>query len=173
MPAVRIVPPYYDHPAYLDATAAVIREALAKLPRPPDHHVLSFHGIPEKYAQRGDPYPTHVQRTSELLAERLGWPKGSWTQSYQSLFGRDPWLKPYTDDVLRQLAQLGVKRVFVATPGFTADCLETIDEIGYESREVFRHAGGEELHRTPCVNDHPAWIDCMSRLVVEEAQGWW
>jgi ferrochelatase len=103
--------------------------------------------------------------------EKLGWPKGSYTQSFQSLFGRKEWLKPYTDGVLQDLAKRGVKRVFVVTPGFTADCLETIDEIGHESAEVFRHAGGESLFQCPCLNDHPAWIAAMSRIISYEALG--
>jgi ferrochelatase len=172
VPALRIVPPYYEHPAYLDAVATVVREDLAKLPWRPDHYLLSFHGIPVRYARAGDPYATHVKRTTARLVERLGWPAGSWTQSFQSLFGRERWLKPYTEDKLRDLAGRGVKRVFVAMPGFTADCLETIDEIGYEARETFRHAGGEELHRCPCLNDHPAWIEAMATLVRDEGQGW-
>jgi ferrochelatase len=172
VPALRIVPPYYQHPAYLDALATVIREDLAKLPWRPEHSLLSFHGIPVKYAQRGDPYATHVKRTTARLIKRLGWPAGSWTQTFQSLFGRDRWLKPYTEDKLKELARRGTKRVFVAMPGFTADCLETIDEIGYEAREAFRHAGGELLHPCPCLNDHPAWIQAMQTLVREEGQGW-
>jgi protoporphyrin/coproporphyrin ferrochelatase len=172
VPAVRIVPPYYDHPAYLDAMTAVIQEELAKLSGEPDHCLLSFHGIPIKYAQRGDPYATHVKRTTTQLIKRLGWRPGTWTQSFQSLFGRDRWLKPYTEETLKRLAQEGKKRVFIAMPGFTADCLETLDEIGYEARESFLHAGGEELHRCPCLNDHPAWIEAMRSLVVQEGQGW-
>jgi ferrochelatase len=172
VPAVRIVPPYYEHPAYLDAEAAVIRDELARLPWRPDHYLLSFHGIPVAYARRGDPYATHVKRTTARLVERLGWPAGSWSQSFQSLFGRDRWLKPYTEDRLRQLARQGVRRVFVAMPGFTTDCLETLDEIGYEAREAFRHAGGEDLHACPCLNDHPAWIEGMRALILEEGQGW-
>jgi ferrochelatase len=172
MPALRIIPPFYDHPAYLDAMTAVIREELAKLPWQPDYYVLSFHGIPMKYTQRGDPYALHVKRTTSELVKRLGWQRDSWTQSFQSLFGRERWLKPYTDEVLKKLAKEGKKRIFIAMPGFTTDCLETIDEIGYESREVFRHAGGEELHRCPCLNDHPAWIAAMRTLVMEEGQGW-
>jgi ferrochelatase len=172
VPALRIVPPYYDHPAYLDAATAVIRDELARLPWQPEHYLLSFHGIPIKYAERGDPYPKHVQRTTELLLERLNWPGGTWTQSFQSLFGKDPWLQPYTDRTLEHLAKQGIKRVFVATPGFTADCLETIDEIGYEARELFRHAGGEELCQCPCLNDHPAWIEGMKTFVEEEGRGW-
>jgi ferrochelatase len=172
MPAVRVVPPYYEHPAYLDAVTAVIREDLARLPWEPEHYLLSFHGIPIQYAQRGDPYATHVKRTTARLIERLGWPRGRWTQTFQSLFGRDRWLRPYTEETLRRLAGRGVKRVFVAMPGFTTDCLETLDEIGYEAREAFRHAGGEELRACPCLNDHPAWIEALRTLVRQEGQGW-
>lgn len=172
VPALRIVPPYYDHPAYLDAVTRLIQDDLARLPWRPDHYVLSFHGIPIKYAQRGDPYATHVKRTTAELIDRLGWPREQWTQTFQSLFGRERWLKPYTDETLRSLAQRGVKRVFVAMPGFTADCLETLDEIGHESREVFLEAGGEELRACPCLNDHPAWIDALEKLIRQEGAGW-
>ncbi len=172
VPALRIVPPFFDHPAYLDAVTAVIKDELARLPWAPEHFLLSFHGIPIAYAQRGDPYATQVKRTTAALVERLGWPREHWTQSFQSLFGRDEWLKPYTDRTLERLAKQGVKRVFVATPGFTADCLETIDEIGFEAKEIFRHAGGELLHQCPCLNDHPAWIEAMRRLVLDEGKGW-
>ncbi|MCI0457884.1 MAG: ferrochelatase [Gemmataceae bacterium] len=172
VPALRLVPPYYDHPAYLDAMATVIREELTALPWQPDHYLLSFHGIPIKYAQRGDPYATHVKRTTFELVRRLGWPRPSWTQSFQSLFGRARWLRPYTEEVLRELAGRGVKRVFVAMPGFTADCLETLDEIGHEARAAFRQAGGEELHACRCLNDHPQWIEALRTLVVEEGSGW-
>jgi ferrochelatase len=169
VPALRIVPPYYDHPGYLDAVAAIIRQELAKLPWQPQHFLLSFHGIPINYAQRGDPYALHVKRTTRALLGRLGWKRDDWTQSFQSLFGRDRWLKPYTDDTLRRLAKKGVKRVFVAMPGFTADCLETMDEIGRESREVFLHAGGESFHACRCLNDHPEWIQALKTLVLENA----
>jgi ferrochelatase len=172
VPALRIVPPYFEHPAYLDAVTTVIREQVAKLPWEPDHYILSFHGIPISYSQRGDPYATHVKRTTAALIDRLGWPRDRWTQSFQSLFGREEWLKPYTDQSLQRLAKSGAKRVFIATPGFTTDCLETIDEIGNEAREAFQHAGGEVLHRCPCLNDHPAWIEAMRVLVTEEGKGW-
>jgi ferrochelatase len=172
VPALRVVPPYYDHPAYLDAVATIIREHLTGLGWEPDHFVLSFHGLPIRYAQAGDPYATQVKRTTAGLVERLGWERSHWTQSFQSLFGREEWLKPYTDNVLTRLAKAGRRKVFIATPGFTADCLETIDEIGFESREVFRHAGGEQLYRCPCLNDHAVWIEAMRRLVLEEAAGW-
>jgi ferrochelatase len=172
VPAVRVVPPYYDHPAYLDALEASIRDDLAKLSWEPEHFVISFHGIPQKYAQRGDPYATHVVRTTQALVKRMGWPRNLWTQTYQSRFGRSPWLKPYTDDVLEALAKKGKKRVYVALPGFTADCLETIDEIGNESREVFEHAGGEHLKSGTCLNDHPKWIEAMAQILRDEGKGW-
>jgi ferrochelatase len=172
VPALRVVPPYYDHPAYLDALTAIIRADLARLSWQPEHHLISFHGIPIRYAQSGDPYTTQVKRTTARLVQRLGWPRQSWTQTFQSLFGREEWLKPYTEVKLRQLASQGVRRVFITTPGFTADCLETIDEIGREARETFLHAGGMELHRCPCLNDHPAWIEALRTLIVEEGQGW-
>jgi ferrochelatase len=172
VPALRVVPPYYDHPAYLDAVTAVLRDDLARLPWQPEHYLLSFHGIPIRYAQSGDPYATHVKRTTAGLIRRLGWPRDQWTQTFQSLFGREEWLKPYTEHTLVRLAKQGVKRVFVATPGFTSDCLETIDEIGREAREAFQRAGGTELRQCPCLNDHPAWIEALKTLVLEEARGW-
>ncbi len=172
VPALRFVPPYYDHPAYIEAVAAVIRDDLAKLGWEPEHFVFSFHGIPQKYAQRGDPYATHVMRTTRALVKALGWPRDQWTQTFQSRFGKDPWLKPYTDDVLEQLAKKGVKKVMVMLPGFTADCLETVDEIGRESEEVFHKAGGEKLRACPCLNDHPKWIDALEAILRDESRGW-
>lgn len=172
VPAVRVVPPYYDHPGYLDAMEAVIRDDLAKLDWEPEHVVLSFHGIPQKYAQRGDPYATHVVRTTQALVKRMGWKRNYWTQTYQSRFGKSPWLKPYTDDVLESLAKKGTKRVYVTLPGFTADCLETVDEIGHESREVFEHAGGTHFMNGTCLNEHPKWIEGMARILRDEGHGW-
>jgi ferrochelatase len=172
VPAVRVVPPYYDHPGYIEALAAALRDDVEKLGWEPEHFVISFHGIPKKYAQRGDHYATHVVRTTQALVKRMGWPRKRWTQTYQSRFGKSPWLKPYTDDVLADLARKGTKRVFVALPGFTADCLETIDEIGNESREVFLHAGGQTLHNGRCLNDHPKWIEAMARIIRDEGHGW-
>lgn len=172
VPALRLIPPYYDHPAYIEAMATIIQEESRKISPPPDHYLLSFHGIPIAYAQRGDPYATHVKRTTAALVKRLGWERRQWTQSFQSLFGRARWLRPYTEETLQQLAQAGTRRIFVAMPGFTTDCLETIDEIGTEATEVFHHAGGEILYRCPCLNDHPAWIKAMRTLVLEEGVGW-
>jgi ferrochelatase len=172
VPSIRVVPPYYHHPAYLDAVATIVREDLANLSWEPEHYLLSFHGIPIEYARRGDPYATHVKRSTAGLIKRLGWPRPRWTQTFQSLFGRAEWLKPYTETRLKQLAAQGVKRVYVTTPGFTVDCLETLDEIGREALETFQHAGGEALHLCPCLNAHPAWIEGMRTLITEEGQGW-
>jgi len=172
VPAVRFIPPYYAHPAYIRALAAVVQDDLAKMEWKPDHFVFSFHGIPQKYAQRGDPYAAHCVRTTQALVKELGWSRDMWHQTYQSRFGRDPWLKPYTDDVLATLAKKGMKKIAVALPGFTADCLETVDEIGHESEEAFHEAGGEKLRAMPCLNDHPKWIDAMETIVREEGAGW-
>jgi ferrochelatase len=172
VPALRVVPPYYQDEAYLDAVAAVARDDLARLTREPEHYLISFHGIPIRYAQAGDTYATHVKRTTRALVERLGWPRENWTQTFQSLFGREEWLKPYTEATLRELARRGMKRVWIMTPGFTADCLETLDELGNEAREAFIHVGGQELHLCPCLNDHPAWIAGMKKLLLREGQGW-
>jgi ferrochelatase len=172
VPALRIVPPYFEHPAYLDALATIVREDLSKLPWEPEHYLYSFHGIPESYVQKGDPYPTQVVRTTAALQERLHFPQERWTQTYQSRFGRSEWLKPYTDDMLEKLAKNGARKVFVALPGFTVDCLETLDEIGHESSAYFKAAGGEVLHACPCLNDHPAWIEAMKRILSDEGQGW-
>jgi ferrochelatase len=172
VPAIRVVPPYYEQPAYVEAMATVIQEELTQLSWQPEHFLLSFHGLPMKYVDRGDPYPQHVQRTTELLIDRLGWPKERWTQTFQSRFGKDEWLQPYTDKTLEELARRGVKRVFVATPGFTTDCLETLDEIGNEARELFQHAGGQALHLCRCLNDHSKWIEAMRTLILQEGQGW-
>ncbi len=172
VPAIRFIPPYYQHPAYIKALATIIREQEAKLSWKPDHHLISFHGIPISYCQRGDVYATHVKRTTFALVKEMGWSRDYWTQSFQSLFGREEWLKPYTEETLIKMAKKGIKKVFVSTPGFTADCLETIDEIGHEAKEVFVEAGGEELFQCPCLNDHPAWIEAMKTIVEEEGAGW-
>jgi protoporphyrin/coproporphyrin ferrochelatase len=172
VPAVRFVPPYYSHPTYLDSLAGVVRDDLAKLTWQPEHVLVSFHGIPQEYAQRGDPYATHVVRTTKGLVERMGWKREFWTQTYQSRFGKRPWLKPYTDDVLTGLAKRGVKRVAVALPGFTADCLETLDEIGNESREVFSRAGGTHFRAVPCLNADPRWVTAIETILREEGRGW-
>ncbi len=172
VPAIRIAPPYYLHPAYLSAVEAVAADDLAKLGWEPEHTLFSFHGVPRKYVQRGDPYALHCVRTTAALAARMQLPKEKWSRSFQSRLGRIPWLTPYTDDAVEGLAKKGVKRLFVILPGFTADCLETIDEVGHEAGEVFQKFGGEVLRACPCLNDHPKWIDALEQLAREEGQGW-
>jgi ferrochelatase len=171
VPALRIVPPYYDNPAYIDAVTALARQELGHLDWQPDHYLISFHGLPVKYVERGDPYAEQVRRTAALLIDRLQWKPGTWTQTFQSRFGRSRWLEPYTNETLAALGKSG-KSVFVLTPGFTADCLETLDEIGHEAREIFLHAGGRQFHLCPCLNEHPAWIEALKSLVLAEGHGW-
>lgn len=172
VPAVRVVPPYYGHPAYLDAMTAAVADERARLGWEPEHVLFSFHGIPRKYVQRGDPYALHCVRTTRLLVKRWGLAKGKWSRSFQSRLGRDPWLTPYTDEQCARLARQGVRRLLVVLPGFTADCLETVDEIGREAEEEFHKAGGEKLRSCPCLNDHPKWIDALETLVRQEGAGW-
>ena len=172
VPDIRIVPPHPEHQAYIESLATTIEEDLGRLPWKPEKFVISFHGIPIRYCRQGDIYATHVKQTTRKLVERLGWKKGSWRQTFQSRFGPEKWLKPYMEDHLRELAEEGIRRVFVVAPGFTADCLETIDEIGREFLEVFHEAGGEELRLCPCLNDHPSWIGAMEKIVRHEGHGW-
>ncbi|MCR4374604.1 MAG: ferrochelatase [Acidobacteria bacterium] len=163
VPALSVVPPYFDAPGYIDALAAVTRQSLAGWT--PDHLVLSFHGIPERYVREGDPYASHCQATAEALRAVMGWPSTQVTASFQSRFGREVWLQPYTDATLRRLGEARTARVAVLCPGFTADCLETIDEIGNRERHKFEAAGGGELRLVPCLNDSPAWIEAMQSMV--------
>jgi ferrochelatase len=172
IPAVRIVPPHPTHPAYIRALKTRIEEELAALDWKPDHFVISFHGIPKRYCKLGDLYARDVKQTTAALVQSMGWPRHYWSQTFQSIFGREVWLKPYTNEHLEELAKEGKKKVMVVAPGFTADCLETIDEIGREFWEEYEQAGGEKLHLVPCLNDHPAWIDAMEKILREEGFGW-
>lgn len=173
VPAIRVVPPFYDNAAYIRAQAELVRSELAKLDRPPDKILFSFHGYPVDFVERGDPYRDHVAQTAHLLAAELGLSAADWLLTFQSRFGRQVWLEPYTEQTLCELARQGVRRVLVASPGFTTDCLETIDEIGREVTEAFHKAGGERLVRCPCLNVQTAWIKAMTELVLTEAQGWY
>jgi len=169
IPALRTVPPYFAHPAYIDALAVIAKQALAKLTWKPNRVLLSFHGIPQRFVDRGDVYAQHCEATTAALRRVLL--DGS-QQSYQSRFGSEPWLQPYTDETLTRLPGEGVTQLAVVCPGFTADCLETIDEIGHEGRETFLKAGGKEFALLPCLNDSPAWLDAMARIAREELEGW-
>jgi ferrochelatase len=172
VPALRVVPPYYAHPAYIDALAQSVREELTSRSRPPDKILVSFHGIPQEFVDRGDPYASHCEATARSLAARAGWENGSYLMTYQSRTGRAPWLRPYTDETLVGLARTGVRHVMVICPGFVADCLETIDEIGHVGLEQFRAAGGETLQLVGGLNDRPRWIAAMTEIALEHLQGW-
>jgi ferrochelatase len=171
-PAVRIAPPYYDEPAYVDAVAASMREHLTRLDFEPDALIMSFHGMPEKYAEQGDPYPRHCEETARLVRERLGWPASRWHLTYQSQFGTDPWLQPYTIDTAARLARSGVKRLGIVAPGFSADCLETLEELDMENRRAFLNNGGEQFAYVPCLNAGPHGMAAIESLVRRELAGW-
>ena len=172
VPALRVVPPYYAHTAYIEALAQSVREAMTSLPRPPDKILISFHGLPQRFVDRGDPYASHCEATARSLAARAGWENGTYLISYQSRSGREPWLQPYTDETLVGLARTGVRHVMVICPGFVADCLETVDEIGDVGLEQFRAAGGETLQLVGGLNDRPRWIAAMTEIALEQLQGW-
>lgn len=168
---IRIVKSFYDHPAYISALASSIRsfqetsEATEKL-------MLSYHGIPKEYAEKGDPYPQQCHKTSELVTKALGLADTQWITTFQSRFGPAQWLQPYTDKTLESLAQQKVTAVDVVCPAFTADCLETLEEIAQENKEVFHKAGGKSYQYIPAVNSTPAFIDTLRILVEEQAADW-
>ncbi len=169
IPALRIVPPYFAHAAYIDALAAIARQELAKLPWKPQRVLLSYHGIPQRFVDNGDVYSQHCEATTAALRRALS---EGLQQSYQSRFGSEEWLKPYTDETLSNLPAEGVTRLAVMCPGFTADCLETIDEIGREGRHTFLDSGGQEFALLPCLNDSTVWLDAMAAIAREELAGW-
>lgn len=167
VPTLRFVADYHADAAYIDALAASVREA-QEADGPVQRLLFSFHGTPERYRREGDPYYQQCLTTARLAAERLGLHDGQWQVSFQSRFGREPWLQPYTDEVLKQLPAQGVTRVQVICPGFSADCLETLEEIAEENREVFLHAGGESFQYIPALNDRPDHIAALADIVARE-----
>ena len=171
-PTLRVTPPYYDDPDYIEALAVSINGHLATLSFQPEKIVASFHGMPKAYVDKGDPYYAHCIATTESLRKRMGVDAGRLILTFQSRFGFDEWLKPYTDQTIAQLAKDGVRRIAVVTPGFSADCLETLEEIAQENAEIFRHHGGEEFAAIPCLNDSEAGMDVIRQLVLRELQGW-
>lgn len=170
VPPVRVVPPYYADAAYIEALVDSARRHFADWM--PDHIVLSYHGIPRRYADLGDPYPAQCEATTQAFREALGWPPDRITQSYQSLFGREEWLRPYTDQTLRSLATRGFDRLAVFCPGFLTDCLETLEEIGSLGKQQYQDAGGGDYRLMPCLNADAAWIEGMAAIVTRELQGW-
>ncbi|MGN6284463.1 MAG: ferrochelatase [Afipia sp.] len=171
-PTVRFAPPYYVEPTYIDALASSVEGHLASLPFAPEVIVASFHGMPQKYVDKGDPYQAQCVATVEALRQRLGFDDKRLILTFQSRFGYDPWLQPYTDKTMERLAKEGVKRIAVITPGFSADCLETLEEIAQENAEIFRHAGGEQFSFIPSLNDSDGGMDVIRQLVLRELQGW-
>lgn len=171
VPELRFVNQYHDHPAYIDALAASVRAFRA------EHGtagllLMSFHGIPREYFDAGDPYHCHCRKTARLLAEALGLGEADYRVSFQSRLGPREWLKPYTDETLKSLPGEGVRRVQVICPGFSSDCLETLEEIAMQNRDLFMAAGGEDYRYIPCLNDDPAHIDALADIVAMHTRGW-
>ena len=168
-PALRTLPPYHDDPGYIAALAASVTDALATLDFEPQAIVTSFHGMPERTLHLGDPYHCHCQKTARLLGEALG---RDVIVSFQSRFGRAKWLEPATDETLAALPARGIKRIAVIAPGFSADCLETLEEIAIRGGETFAEAGGEAFHYIPCLNDSAGGIGFLRGLIARELEGW-
>ncbi len=171
-PAVRTVPPYHDDDAYIEALANSVKSHLAKLDWEPEKIIASFHGIPQSYFKKGDPYHCHCAKTARLLREKLGMDKNRFLLTFQSRFGPEEWLQPYTDKTVEKLAQEGVKRIAVMNPGFVSDCLETLEEIAGEAGEIFLHNGGEHFTHIPCLNDSEDGMRVLETVVRRELQGW-
>jgi ferrochelatase len=174
VPTLRFVEPYYDHPLYIHAMAQHLSSEARKLTHQPDKFVITFHGIPERYVRTGDPYRQHCEQTAHLLAKAMGWSASEWVLSFQSQFGPEKWLEPYTEAVIRGLHAQGVQYPLVFSPGFVTDCLETLDELGHEGREQFEQGGGygESYHLASCLNASPVWLDALAELVRANAKGW-
>jgi len=171
VPALRFVNHYHDHPAYIEALAASILEARQQHGEP-DKLIFSFHGLPQRYFDAGDPYYCECQKTARLLAQQLALEPSQWKLSFQSRFGPEAWLQPYTDHTLADLAKAGQQHVQVICPGFAADCLETLEEIDEQFREVFMQAGGKTFHYIPALNTAAAHIDLLSQLIKENCHDW-
>ncbi len=171
-PIARVVPPYFQEPAYIEALAQSIERKYAALASEPDILVVSYHGMPKRYLMEGDPYHCQCQKTTRLLRERLGWEKDRIVTTFQSVFGPEEWLKPYTVDYVAELAEQGKKHIAVCAPAFSADCVETLEEINEEIKESFEEAGGEQFTYIPCLNDDPAHIDALSGVIEQNLKGW-
>ncbi len=171
-PAIRVVPPYYDDHSYIAALAASMHQNLARLDFEPEVVLASFHGLPKEYFEKGDPYHCHCAKTARLLREALGWPEKRLLLTFQSRFGKAEWLQPYTAETIEKLAKSGVKRMAVVTPGFSADCIETLEEMGIQGAEIFHEHGGEKYAALPCLNDSEASIAALTAIVERELRGW-
>jgi protoporphyrin/coproporphyrin ferrochelatase len=171
LPEFRFVNHYHDHPDYITSLAASVKRYWKAHGRP-NKLVMSFHGVPERTLHLGDPYHCECFKTARLLGEALGLSKDQYKVTFQSRLGRAKWLEPYTEPSLIAMGKAGVERVDVMCPGFTSDCLETLEEINMEAREAFLHAGGKEFHYIPCLNDDPEWITALCNISQNHLQGW-
>jgi len=171
VPEIRLVKHFHDHPSYIGSLAGLVQEHWRQSGRP-DKLVMSFHGLPRFMLARGDPYPVECHKTARLLAERLELADNHWQVSFQSRFGRAEWIEPYTASILADYARTGVRRVDVICPGFVADCLETLEEIGIEGRRIFLGAGGAEFHLLPCLNERDDWIRALADIARQHLAGW-
>src|SRR5215475_6868832 len=171
-PTLRVAPPYYDDPDYIEAIAASIEAHLANLPFKPELIVASFHGMPKEYVDKGDPYHFQCIATVKALRARLGLDDSKLLLTFQSRFGNAEWLQPYTDKTIEKLAKNGVRRIAVVMPGFAADCLETLEEIAGENAEIFKHHGGKNFAAIPCLNDSEHGMTVIRHVALRELQGW-
>jgi protoporphyrin/coproporphyrin ferrochelatase len=171
LPELRFVNHYHDDPGYIAALAATIRAYQAEHGEP-ERLLFSFHGIPKDYFLNGDPYHCQCHKTARLITEQLGLPQDRWIISFQSRFGMQEWLRPYTEETLRTLAGQGVGSVQVVSPGFAADCLETIEEIAVENRDYFLESGGQTYGYIPCLNDRPEHVGMLAALIERHCAGW-
>ncbi len=171
-PAVRTLPAYFEEPAYIEALAGSIAEGVAALDFEPDVVITSYHGMPMDYLIQGDPYHCQCVKTTRLVREKLGWPEEKLMVTFQSRFGGGQWLKPYTDEVLQSLPGQGKKKIAICSPAFSADCIETLEELAITGREQFEHAGGEKFAYIPCLNDTEPGMDMLETIVRKELAGW-
>jgi protoporphyrin/coproporphyrin ferrochelatase len=171
-PAIRTVPPYFDHPQYIAAVAESLTAHLKTLPWKPDRILIAFHGLPREYLDKGDPYHCHCQKTARLLREKLKLSADYAQLVFQSRFGRAEWLKPYAQDTVEGLPAQGVKNLVMISPGFSSDCVETLEELAIGLQETFHEHGGENFSVVPCLNDSPAAIKLLTQLANEELNGW-
>lgn len=172
MPSIRMIDPYYDHPTYIETISNSIRQHLSDRETQPEKIVLSYHGLPKANLEKGDPYYCHCRKTSRLIAENLGMDEETVITTFQSRFGREEWLKPYTDITLEELAQSGTKDICILTPGFSADCVETLEEIAIQNKETFLGNGGKTYTFIPCLNDSDEGINLYNQLLDENLEGW-
>ncbi len=171
-PSARTVDAYHTHPAYIDALAQSVERTYAGLDSRPDILVCSYHGMPKRYVTEGDPYYDHCQATTRLLQARLGWGDDEITATFQSQFGPEEWLQPYTVEEVARLAQSGKKNIAICSPAFSADCIETLVEIKDEIKESFEEAGGQSFTYVPCLNDDAAHISALCEVIEQNLRGW-